>query len=271
MEITQQGLKALCLASIDTIKEAAIFIKTQAGRVQANAIEEKSLNSLVSYVDKEAEKILVNGLGKLLPTATFHTEEDTIENQDSEIQWIIDPLDGTTNFLFQLPIYSVSVALKYRGELILGIIHEVNRNECFYAWKNGGAFLNDTPIKVSTTSTLEKSLLATGFPYYKYDTLQKYFSALEAFMLKSRGIRRLGSAAVDLAYVACGRFDIFFESDLQLWDVAAGIILIREAGGKVTTYNGDENVTSGKEILATNGIVHDQGLAVIKSAFYSGL
>lgn len=267
---TQEQLQKLCLDSILVVKQAGVFIAQQRGKVAAAAIEEKSLNSLVSYVDKEAEKILVDGLGRLLPQATFVTEEDTVKNEESDLQWIIDPLDGTTNFLFQLPIFSVSVALRQAGEIVLGIVYEVNLEECFYAWKGGGAYLNNAPISVSKTKELNKGLVATGFPYYQYEMIQKYFQALEQFMLNSRGIRRLGSAAVDLAYVACGRFDVFFERDLQVWDVAAGIILVKEAGGQLTTFKG-EQVDSGLEVLATNTQLHPAALNIVQSVFYPGL
>lgn len=268
MTIELAQLPELCAKSIKIVEKAAAFIASQRGKVAAAAIEEKSLNSLVSYVDKEAEQMLVNGLGKLLSDATFYTEEDTVQNIDSDLVWIIDPLDGTTNFLSQLPIYSVSVALKYRGEVLLGIVYEVNQRECFYAWKGGGAFLNGTSIRVSDKPSLSAALIATGFPYYKYDYIKKYFKALEQFMLNSRGIRRLGSAAVDLAYVACGRFDIFFESSLQPWDVAGGIIIVKEAGGDVSDYNGELVIDSGQEVLASNGQLHQQALKITKAAFY---
>ncbi len=248
--------QSICTQSIAVVKKAGGFIKSQLGKVKSGDIEEKALNSLVSFVDKEAEKMLVEGLSAIMPEAVFLTEEDTVENQEGEWQWIIDPLDGTTNFLHQLPVFSVSVALRHQEELVVGIVYEINLDECFYAWKNGGAYLNDRPVRVSESGTLEQCLLATGFPYYDYSQMQKYLQAFTYFMEHTRGIRRMGSAAVDLAYVACGRFDGFFEYSLNPWDVAAGILLVREAGGQLCDFCGSDNYLFGKEMVATNTNVH---------------
>ncbi len=243
------------------------FLLKELGKVKGTDIEVKSLNSLVSYVDKTAEEKLVEGLQKILPEATFMTEEETIINQEGELQWIIDPLDGTTNFLHGLPLFSISVALRYKEEIVLGIIHEPSHNECFYAWKGGGAFLNEHSIKVSEASSLADSLIATGFPYYDYASISPYFEALEYFMRHSRGLRRLGSAALDLAYVACGRFDAFFEYSLNAWDVAGGAIIVKEAGGEVVDFSGKGNYLFGKELIATNQGISDAMLKVIFKAF----
>ncbi|MEL7120555.1 MAG: inositol monophosphatase family protein [Bacteroidota bacterium] len=260
--------KQITLQAITIVKSVRTFIKQELGKVDAQAIEEKSLNSLVSYVDRTAEEKLVDGLGKILPQATFLTEEETVEQQQSDLQWIIDPLDGTTNFLFSIPIFSVSVALKHNDELVVGIVHEVNQDESFYAWKSGGAYLNEKPIRVSQNTTLAEGLIATGFPYYDYSLMPKYFNALEALMQGTRGIRRLGSAAVDLAYVACGRFDAFYEYSLNIWDVAAGILLVREAGGRVSDFKGQKENLTGAEIVATSAQVYDPFFSIINKAFY---
>lgn len=213
-------------ASLIALK-AGEFIQQELGRVQGQSIEDKSLNQLVSYVDRTAEEMLVEGLQKVLPEATFLTEENTIENKEGEWQWIIDPLDGTTNFLHEVPVFSVSVALKHQKEIVVGIVYEVNRKECFYAWKGGGAWLNNKRIRVSKAPELSKSLIATGFPVTDFERLPQYLNTLGLFMQHTRGVRRLGSAATDLAYVACGRFDAFFEYNLNPWDVAAGVLLVQ--------------------------------------------
>lgn len=262
-----KDLEKLYQEAVLVVKEAGQFILTELGKVSSGAIETKSLNSLVSYVDKQAEEILVEGLQKILPESVFITEEDTIENRDGEWQWIIDPLDGTTNFLHQLPCFAVSVALRHHEETVIGIVYEPTGDECFYAWKNGGAFLNNRPIKVSDTATLSESLVATGFPYYDYEQLPQYFKALEHFILNTRGIRRFGSAAVDLAYVAAGRFDAFFEYSLQPWDVAAGAFIVQEAGGVVSDFCGDDNYLFGQEMLAGGANLFPEVLEVIKSSF----
>ena len=245
-------LEILTQQTCNLVQEVAHFLKTEKGKVQYQDIETKSKNSLVSYVDKMAEKQLVEGLKKLLPESVFLTEEETIETQIGDYQWIIDPLDGTTNFLHSLPCFSISVALRYREELVIGVVHEVNQNETFYAYKEGGAYLNGVGIGVSSTTTLSETLIATGFPYYDYTLMSSYFGMLEYLMRETRGIRRFGSAAVDLAYVACGRFDAFFEYSLNAWDVAAGILIVQEAGGRVVDFRGGHDYLFGREIVATN-------------------
>ena len=261
------NLEKICNQVIPIVERSGRFIRQELGRVAGGDIEEKGVNSLVSYVDKTAEEQLVEALGQLLPGSVFLTEEDTVDNQSGDLQWIIDPLDGTTNFLFQLPVFSISIALQQEGHTVLGLVYEINRQECFYAWKGGGAFLNGQPIRVSRRAPLTQALLATGFPYHDYSRIQEYFGVLEHFMRHSRGLRRLGSAAVDLAYVACGRFDGFFEYGLNAWDVAGGAFIIREAGGTVTDFQGGEDYLYGGEIVAANPMVSKEMLEAIKGAF----
>ncbi|RMG88033.1 MAG: inositol monophosphatase [Bacteroidetes bacterium] len=260
-------LNQLTSQSCEIVAAVAEFIRGETGKVRAADIEDKSWNSLVSYVDKTAEQQLVTQLQKLLPGAVFLTEEGTVEQSQGEFQWIIDPLDGTTNFLHQVPCFSISVALRHRQNSVLGIVYEINLSECFSAWKGGGAFLNGRPIQVSANATLKDSLLATGFPYYDYDRIKAYLRALESFMQTTRGIRRLGSAAVDLAYVACGRFDAFFEYSLNPWDVAAGAFIVQEAGGRVADFAGENNFLFGKEIIAANPAIFGLVSQVIQSEF----
>jgi len=257
----------MCLEACQVVGQTAKFIQQELGKVQQKDIETKALNSLVSYVDETAERQLVASLQKLLPEATFLTEEGTIANEEGEYQWIIDPLDGTTNFLHQLPFFSISVALRQKEELLIGIVYEVNRKECFYAWKDGGAFLNGQAISVSDNVNLADSLLATGFPYYDYQHTQAYLKALEIFIKNTRGIRRFGSAALDLAYVACGRFDAYFEYSLHAWDVAGGAIIVQEAGGRVSDFKGGNNYLFGQEMIAGSMPIHGEVLKVIKETF----
>lgn len=261
-------LKEVCLKSCKIIKATGQFIQQELGKVKASAIETKALNSLVSYVDKEAEMQLVKGLRDLIPEATFLTEEETVKTEDGVYQWIIDPLDGTTNFLHQLPFFSVSVALRYQGHIVIGIVYEVNHDECFYAWKDGGAFLNNKPIQVTATAALADTLIATGFPYYDYGPMKAYLAVLETLMQGTRGIRRFGSAALDLAYVACGRFDAYFEYSLNPWDVAAGILLVQEAGGQVTDFKGQDDYLFGKQLIASNSAVSETFFKIIHQNFY---
>lgn len=249
------------------VAEVAEFIYQELGKVKTGDIVTKNLNSLVSYVDRTAEKQLVKDLGSLIPSATFLTEEETVKHKEGQYQWIIDPLDGTTNYLHQIPFFAISVALQHKGAVIMGIVYEVNRQECFYAWKSGGAWLNDDPIGTSKTKIIQESLLATGFPYYDFSRSRAYLEVLEFLMKNTRGIRRIGAAALDLAYVACGRFDGFFEYSLNPWDVAAGAFIIQEAGGKVCDFTGGDNYLFGGEIIASNSSIFDELRPVIIRAF----
>ena len=263
MHTNANSLKDLCFRVIPTIKEAAAFIHQNYGKVKNEDIAIKDHNSLVSYVDKEAEKILVQGLHKLLPQATFLTEEETTEQHSGTWRWIIDPLDGTTNFLHSIPFFAISVALQHEAEIVIGIIEEVVRQETFYAWKGGGAWLNNTPISPRQNIAFSEALIATGFPYYDFDRMDYYFDILATLMQSTRGIRRIGSAALDLAYVACGRVDAFYEYSLHAWDVAAGACVVQEAGGVVSDFQGGDSYLFGKEIVAANQEVYAEMLKVV--------
>lgn len=265
--MTHTELEKLTSGACRIVESVGAFIRGETGRVGAENIEEKSLHSLVSYVDRTAEEQLVAGLGALLPSATFLTEEETIPAVESGLQWIIDPLDGTTNFLHQIPCFSISVALREDGRTVMGIVYEINRSELFYAWEGGGAYLNGNPIRVSPNVQLKDALLATGFPYYDFDRMQEYMNALSVFMQETRGIRRLGSAAVDLAYVACGRFDAFFEYSLHPWDVAAGALIVQEAGGHVSDFSGGDDYLYGQEIVASNLGIYNLVISVLTQTF----
>ncbi|MCE7058994.1 inositol monophosphatase family protein [Dyadobacter sp. CY343] len=263
------NLELLTQKTIEIVKQASTFIQQEAALFSRDKIEYKDLNNLVSYVDKEAEKLLVAGLSNLLPEASYITEEGTtgIEPDPTALNWIIDPLDGTTNFIHGIPVYCVSVGLARGKELLLGVIHEPNLDEMFYAWKDGGAWCNGKPMKVSSVPILQDSLIATGFPYYKFEKQKRYMYILELLMQKTHGIRRMGAAAVDLAYVAAGRFDGFYEYNLNSWDMAAGVLMIKEAGGTVTDFNGSDNYLFSGDIIATAGPAHHELVAVIKENF----
>ncbi|HEX2616257.1 MAG TPA: inositol monophosphatase family protein, partial [Flavobacteriales bacterium] len=183
------------------------------------------------------------------------------------LNWIIDPLDGTTNFVHGIPCYCTSVALVRGEEVLIGVVLEVTRNECFSAWKGGGAYLNGKRIHVSQRGQLLDSLLATGFPYDDFAYESAYMDLLRDLMHRSRGIRRLGSAAADLAYVAAGRFEAFYEYGLNAWDVAAGILLVLEAGGRVSDFREGDRFLFGEEIVASNGHIHREMLDVIERSF----
>lgn len=248
-------------------RAVGMFLREEVKKLSSDQIESKGKHNLVTYVDKEAEQRIIGELSKILPQAGFIAEESPDLAPADEFNWIIDPLDGTTNFIHGLPIFSISIALAHKDEIISGVIYEVNQDECFYAWKGGGAFLNGKQIGVSKTDKLDDSLLATGFPYYDYSRLDEYLELFKYFMQNSRGVRRLGSAAVDLAYVACGRFDGFYEYGLNPWDVAAGIILVQEANGNCMDFKGGKDYLYGREIITSNKIIQKELLESIQKYF----
>jgi myo-inositol-1(or 4)-monophosphatase len=248
------NLEVLCTKVTHLAKEVGEFIQGESRTFTLDKIEHKGARDLVSYVDKEAEKKIVRGLKEILPEAGFITEEDTIEKTENALKWIIDPLDGTTNFLHKLPTYAVSIALMKNEEYLLGVVYEPNLKECFYAWKNGGAYCNGNKISVSKINTLGDSLIATGFPYSLLDKTDNYFKIIRSFVEKTHGLRRIGSAAVDLCYVACGRFEGYFEFNLKIWDISAGVLIVQEAGGTVSDYYGGNDYIYGKELLASGNI-----------------
>jgi len=261
------NLQAIEKSVIAVCEEVSAFIRKEGASFDLSNIEEKDgFNNLVSYVDKEAERMLVQVLRKALPEAGFITEEGTVEqSQNNEFNWIIDPLDGTTNFLHGLPIFAISIALTQGNKTILGVVYHVMRQECFHAIKGGPAYCNDKVIHVSSIAKLNGSLLATGFPYYHFEKQDVYLDIIKQFLEKSHGIRRLGSAAIDLAYVACGRLEGFFEYNLNAWDVAAGTFIVQQAGGKVTDFSGGDTFLFGRELCAANANMHGEMLGVIKN------
>lgn len=266
----QQHIQELLKATIPIVKEAGQFIIRELGKVQSSDIEDKSMNSLVSYVDRQAEKLLVEKLQVLLPDATFITEENTIQNQASEQTWIIDPLDGTTNFLHGIPHFAVSVGLRIEQQLTIGVVYEPNSDQCFYAGKGLGAFLNDKPIRVRSTGKLENALLATGFPYEDLQQVERTVHLIQLLKPKIRGIRRLGAAALDLAYVAAGKLDGYFEGCLNAWDIAAGILIVEEAGGIVSDANGGTNYLNNGQVVATSPTIHEALLEIVKQVHQNG-
>ena len=246
--------------------EVAAFIRTESLRFTEANVESKGQNNLVSYVDTTAEQRFVAGLSELVPQAGFIAEEGTGERADG-LNWVIDPLDGTTNFVHGVPCYCISIGLAEGNDMLVGVVLEVTRNECFSAWKGGGAWLNSKGIRVSQRPRLQDSLLATGFPYDNFGREAQYMDLLRALMHNSRGIRRLGSAAADLAYVACGRFEAFYEYGLNPWDVAAGALLVKEAGGTVTDFRNGQEHLFGEEIVASNGHIHNELIGPIAKFF----
>jgi myo-inositol-1(or 4)-monophosphatase len=247
----QVKLQLLLQKVISTAKDTGKWILSERqNNFSTEKVEIKGLNDLVSYVDKTAEARIVRELSEHFD-AGFIVEENTVSKKE-EYNWIVDPLDGTTNFVHGIPCYAVSIALEHQGEIILGVVYEITRDECFYAGKGLGSFMNSKTIRVSSTRSVKDSLIATGFPIYNFSKMENYLKAIEYFMRNTRGIRRIGSAATDLCYVACGRFDAFFEYNLNSRDVAAGALIVKEAGGLVKDFSGRAEWLFGKEMVATN-------------------
>lgn len=250
------------------VRRAGAFQLTHFRTISPGQILDKGLNQLVSFVDVETEKMLVSGLQTMISEAGFVTEESTVDNnKDKDWVWIIDPLDGTTNFLHGLPAFCVSVALAHKGVLVLGHVFAPAWDEMFVAQKGKGATLNGAPLSCSKTPDLQSSLLATGFPYYEFEYMQLYLNALSHFMKHTHGLRRFGSAAIDLAWVAAGRFDGFFELGLHAWDVAAGVLLVQEAGGQVSDFRGGEDYLYGETIIASGTALFPEFQKQIQSHF----
>lgn len=246
------NLLSIALQVEEVCKETGLYIKEQAKQFSTSSVEYKGKNDLVSYVDKTAEQKLIEGLKKILPQAGFLTEEQTVQNSNEEYTWIIDPLDGTTNFIHSLPIYAISIALEYNNEIIIGVVYEINNEEMFRASKGDGAFLNSQQIFCTKAEKLSETLLATGFPYYNFEQMPEYLKMFSTLMQETHGLRRLGSAAVDLAYVACGRFDGYYEYNLNAWDVAGGALLVQEAGGICIDFKGGSDFIHGRSIIVGN-------------------
>jgi myo-inositol-1(or 4)-monophosphatase len=248
------------------VRQTGTWIASQAGGELAAQVAVKGRADFASQVDLGAERMLVERLGALLPDAAFLTEEKTVVQRDARQRWIIDPIDGTTNFLHGLPCYSVSVALEEEGRLRWGCVYEISRQECFTALAGEGAFCNGQPIRVSSCATLSEALLATGFPYGRPEWLGRFMGLAAEVQGRCHGIRRWGSAAVDLAYTACGRMDGYFEFRLNPWDCAAGVLLVREAGGVVEPFPpGRDPVFDGGLVCGTAPVVGEL-LALVRDA-----
>jgi len=262
--MTIEQLQDLRLSLISICTEVSLFIQAELDLVSKDDIISKDRNSLVSYVDQEAEKKLVAALSSLLPEAGFITEESTVAQENKEFMWVIDPLDGTSNYLYRLPHFSISIALMKDGVPLTAIVYEIMHNRAFSAVKGAGAFENDKAIEVSDRNKKSEAIVATGFPYERELRLDDRLAVLKQVILKYRGLRRFGSAALDLAYVASGRFDIYYENSLNIWDIAAGKLLVEEAGGIVKDYHGGDKVLQDCSVVATTPLFYKDIALLIK-------
>ncbi len=259
LEGYRKAITALCA-------KVAVFIRSQVDLVQQNDIEVKDENSLVSFVDKEAERLIVEALTQLTPEAGFITEEDTEDQRNKALTWIIDPLDGTTNFLMGIPHFSISIALIEDGVTTLGIVYEVMLDIAYTAIKGVGAWEGKRPLQLRPTDNINEAIIVTGFPYRRGLNIDASLEVLKFCVVHCRGIRRLGSAALDLAYVAAGKVDLYYENALNIWDLAAGALLITEAGGIVTDYHNSQNYLKNGSIIGGSAAFHKEIISVIQKA-----
>jgi myo-inositol-1(or 4)-monophosphatase len=256
--------------AVDAALEAGRFLKMNIGKIKHIEYKQGEERNLVTEIDKRAEHLIIEKIKKRYPQHDFLAEESGSHKTASDHKWIIDPLDGTTNFTHGLPIYCTSIALEYKGEVVLGVVYDPSQDELFTAEKGKGAYLNNRRIHVSHASRLMESLIVTGFPY---DIRENPFNAVEHFtnfLMSSQAVRRLGSAALDLSYVACGRFDGFWEVTLNPWDMAAGVLFVQEAGGKFTNFKGFPSDIYTPNVLTTNGLIHDQMVEVLRKGLRDG-
>ncbi len=229
------------------------------------SIEFKSPINLVTEVDKASEAMIVAALTQAFPDHDILAEEGSDRLRGADCKWIIDPLDGTTNFAHRYPLWCVSIALEHRGAMVLGVVYDPVKDELFHAIKNQGAFLNGKRIRVSDQKTLATSLMSTGFAYNVRDAQNNNLDQFAKMLMTAQSVRRDGVAALDLCYVACGRYDGYWELGLFPWDMAAGLVILEEAGGRVTRYDGSTFAVYDKEIAATNAHIHDELLRVLQS------
>jgi len=244
--------------------EAGTFLKESVGKVKSIETKKGEIRNLVSEIDRGSEERIIRRIRKQYPGHAILAEESGETTAGAEFRWIIDPLDGTTNFLHGLPIFSVTIAVEHRGEIVAGITYNPNMDELFVAEKGAGAFLNGERISVSRTGQLINSLVVTGFPYNIAENPDNAAGHFVNFLFASRAVRRLGSAAIDLAYVAMGRFDGFWEVSLQPWDMAAGVLLVHEAGGRTSDFHGNATSVYHRPIVASNGLIHNEMVGVLE-------
>lgn len=256
-------LENICIEVQQIARSAGSFLRDERRKFNRERVEEKSAHNYVSYVDKESERRLIEQLSALLPEAGFIAEEGSGSLTDENYCWVIDPLDGTSNYIHDIAPYCVSIALRNKEELLLGVVYEVCRDECFYAWKDSKAWLDGQEIHVTDIAILDKAFIALGFPYdsdrYR-PVARKLVDRLYGF---AGGTRLMGSAAAELCYVACGRFEARVEAYLGPWDVAAGGLILMQAGGKLTDFEGGDSWPSAEQVVASNGAIHDTILRLL--------
>jgi len=252
--------------AVEAARRAGKVLVSNLGTLSEGDVGEKHSSDFVTRVDRESEEVIVSTIREKFPTHTFLAEE-SLRDSSVEHRWIIDPLDGTSNYIHQYPVFSVSIALEVEGEVALGVVFDPLREELFHAEKGEGAFMNGKPLSVSTVKSPERTLIATGFPFRMKHMTDKYLEAFKKIFMMSGDFRRAGSAALDLASLGAGRCDGFFELGLSAWDVAAGSIIIKEAGGVVTDFAGGDDFLDTGNIIAGTPDVHDRLLDAVRETF----
>ncbi len=259
---------AMLNTAVRAARNAGNLIKRYMDRVDTLKVSKKQPNDFVTEVDKLSEQEIIGTLSEAYPDHAIYAEESGKHNTGDDVNkptWIIDPLDGTTNFIHGIPQFAISIGMQAEGHLQVGVIYDPVHDELFTAMRGDGAKLNNRRLRINPNTRLQGSLIATGFPYYQYDYLDHYLAILKEVITKTSGIRRPGSAALDLAYTAAGRFNGFWEFNLQAWDIAAGALLIQEAGGIVTDFNDKQDYLKTGNILCGPPKVHQELLDIIKA------
>lgn len=252
--------------AVKAAKLAGQIIVEHLGKISKDDIDLKRASDFVTIADKESERIIIDSIKEHFPDHLFLAEESIKECAKGTYRWIIDPLDGTTNYIHSYPVFSISIALEYDGKTVMGVIFDPLRNELFWTEKGDGAYLNCQPIEISKV-TVGESLVATGFPFRRKEMIDTYMKLFKNVFLKVSDVRRAGSAALDLAYLACGRCEGFFELGLSPWDIAAGSLLIKEAGGVVTDFGGGNDYIWTGNIIAGNPAIHKEILTEVRNVF----
>jgi myo-inositol-1(or 4)-monophosphatase len=269
--MTDIRFNEICDKVCNIARIAGKFMSDERKNFSPDKIEIKGVNDFVSYVDKKAEEMIVEQLSSLIVDAGFLTEEGTVtQSNASEYTWIIDPLDGTTNYIHGLNPYAVSIGLTENGIHVLGVVYIVFGEQCFYAWKDSKAYMNGIEIKPSAVESIKDSLTITGFPYGLGKKVDNYMSLMKYLTFNSHGVRRLGSAAADLVYIAAGQAEVFYQTDLKPWDVAAGAFIAKQAGAVVCDFTGGDNYMFGHSILAAGNRKLSNSMINLLSEYFPG-
>jgi myo-inositol-1(or 4)-monophosphatase len=260
-------MQKMLSTAIEAAQAAGKILKHNFGKIETRHILQKSKNDYLTWVDKASESKIIEIIRSVFPAHAILAEESGADKTKSDFEWIIDPLDGTKNYISAIPQFAVSIALRRKKQLLLGVVLDPMKNDLFYALHNGGAFYKHKKLRVSSHADLADCLLATGFPFKKKALLSRYLACFEELFLQTSGARRMGAAAIDLAYVAAGRFDGFWEIGLSPWDMAAGAVLISEAGGRISDFWDQPSFIENGYIIASNGLIHERMVATVKKHF----